>query len=389
MRTRIPSSTRPLVAIVVALTLLAPAVHAQGDDPPTRDEALARAIGGWLELPDEPYGRVWAAIGRETEPRSPGEALELLGGDPFARGETWQRWADTLARVTGAGADASPEDRIVLALAAAGHGRQDDAWRWLASVGPGHPEHVAGVLAYFLPGVPSDTALGPGGRPAGLDADALLAPLAPPRDPAAPSWRVEWREARFYDLRIGDVRTDGVVKIEGTGSEVRLLPREGSPSRTRVLLPGEVGVDVSSRYVDWERQPEELGAILPVVLTPATGAEGEPEDAGEHVLWGRFRERKEQRPALPGESRELAQLRLGGLALCPEPGSSAAELELAAEASQALGTLLGIEVRVAPPGARHAGPFAPIEVHVPPGPAGAEKLAWLASMIERRLASRQ
>lgn len=381
------ASPAALLACVLAPLLPAPLV--QGDDPaPAQDDGAesraawqARAIGGWLTLPEDPYGRVFAAIGRETVPVPVG-AGALAALDPAAAEDpaVWARWAATLARL-GQAARANelpaPADLTLLALVAAGQGRAEDAWRWLSAHGPGAPEHVAGILAYFVPGVPPGTALGLGGKPASLAAGARLAPLPPPKPAGTPEWQIAWREAEFKGLVVGDAEVDGRVAVEGSGSEVRLTHVRGDAVAVQVELAPEAGYEFGGRYLDWEPRAEGLPSAATIEVTPG----GE-----EHVYWGRFVERREQRPASPRPGALPAQLSLGGLSLALDAVDP--RRALAEGIARELATLLGIPVSVGtrggPPRAS-AGVSSPVVVDVPPGDAGQRTLAALAGQVERWL----
>jgi len=390
-----------LTSALLALAALAPLpVPVQDPQELTPEQWTARATGGWLSLPEEPYGRVFAALGAETVPKAPPrEALAALAPGAAERPETWALWSATLARVAARSASGVPADGVpangaagagtrardlsTLALIAAGQRRAEDAWRWLAAHGPGAPEHVAGALAYLLPGVPTDTPIGPGGRPGTLAPGAMLAPLAPPRPAGVPEWRVVWRTAEFRGLTVGTAVFDGKVVVESSGSEVRITHRSGEASTLTARLATEPGFEFGGRYYDWEQIPADAPLAATIALAP--GDE-------EHVYWGRFIERKEQRPSLPPPGTQPAQLALGGLALVLTPDDPRRALveRIAAELTQ----LLGITVKLAAVGdaaRRAASPeagFAPIDVHVPAGDAGARTLAALATAVETYLVPR-
>jgi hypothetical protein len=414
----LPTSTLSPSALGALAVLIPLSASAQDLQDLTPEQWTARATGGWLSLPEEPYGRVFAALGAETVPKAPPrEALAALAPGAAERPETWALWRATLLRVAaGPGADPALEqpptdqskpdrfaaelaqrkadaevraaeahaaDLSTLALIAAGQRRADDAWRWLAAHGPGSPEHVAGTLAFLMPGVPVETPIGPGGRPGPIAPGALLTPLAPPRPAGVPEWRVVWRSAEFRGLTVGATVFDGKVVVESSGSEVRITHRSGEAATLSAQLAGETGFDFGGRYYDWEQLPADAPLVAKIALAP--GDE-------EHVYWGRFIERKEQRPSLPPPGTRPAQLELGGLGLIVAHDDPRRELvdRIGTELTQ----LLGIRVwRVASEDVarRAAEPldgFAPIWVHVPAGDAGARTLAALASSVEAFLVPR-
>jgi hypothetical protein len=391
-----------LLALAALVPLSSPV---QDPEELTPEQWRARATGGWLSMPDEPYGRVFAALGAETVPtRPPDMALAALAPGAAERPETWALWSATLARVraratagsgtteSGAGSDTalpatqqdtSAADLSTLALIAAGQRRAEDAWRWLAAHGPGAPEHVAGTLAFLLPGVPADTPIGPGGRPGSLAPGTLLAPLAPPRPADVPEWRVVWRSAEFRGLTVGTAVFDGKVVVEGSGSEVRITHQSGEASTLRVELATEPGFEFGGRYYDWEPLTADAAPAATITLAPGDD---------EHVYWGRFVERKEQRPSLPPRGKRPAQLALGGLGLvlaADDPRRALVE-RIAADLTQLLGitvTLAATEDAARRPAEPGDG-FAPIWLHIPTGDAGARTLAALASAVETFLVPR-
>ncbi|MEZ6017881.1 MAG: hypothetical protein R3F49_22440, partial [Planctomycetota bacterium] len=218
-----PQSPRPasllasllasLSATLPAALLIGPAVALAPQDEPTREEWAARAIGGWLTLPEDPHGRVFAALGPDTQPAP--ASLRALAA--LAPGAAWSdtslaAWGDSLQRVTRG--EGTADDLTTLALLATAQRRADDAWRWLARHGAGAPEPIAGALAYLLPGVPVGTPIGAGGRPGPLPNGALLRPLAPPRPAGQPDWQIAWRNAEFRGLVVGAAEFDGKVVVE-------------------------------------------------------------------------------------------------------------------------------------------------------------------------------
>ncbi len=380
----------PLAWAPLALAPLAPtgplpsACQEVDQDEPTREEWVARAIGGWLTLPEDPYGRVFATLGADVVPVAPpAEALAALAPDAAEDAATWRRWSKTLARVVAAsdrGEPAAAADLTTLALVAAGQRRAEDAWGWLTRHGPGAPEHLAGALAFLVPGVPATTVIGPGGRPMGLTSGARFAPVPPPKPGGTPDWQVAWREAEFRGLAIGEAVVDGKVVVEGSGSEVRLTHVSGAKTEVVVELAPELGYEISARYLDWEPRPEGAPSAATVVLAP--GDE-------EHVYWGRFQERREQRPSVPPRGLRPAQLALGGLALAVDAVDPRRALVEGVAAE--LEALLAVRVRVvtrggaalAAPGTGGDVVSAPIVIDLPPGDAGARTLGALATMVER------
>ncbi len=66
--------------------------------PVTLGAALPGDEGAWLELPDGPAAKVWAAVGPETRPAAlPEELGVLLADEGWVRAATWTGWAELLA----------------------------------------------------------------------------------------------------------------------------------------------------------------------------------------------------------------------------------------------------------------------------------------------------
>ncbi|MEZ6017181.1 MAG: hypothetical protein R3F49_18835, partial [Planctomycetota bacterium] len=179
----------------------------------------------------------------------------------------------------------------------------------------------------------------------------------------------------------------GKVVVESSGSEVRVTHISGGEGALVAELASEPGFDVGGRYLDWEPQrpatPEEaVPTRATIVLDPSDGAEGDPE----HVYWGRFVERRENRPAIPPRGTQPAQLELGGLALALAPGDPRSGI--ATTLARELSELLGVTVRViehhptTPSTDGTARVSDPIVVHIQPGDEGARTLAALLSAVE-------
>ncbi|MEE8467761.1 MAG: hypothetical protein V3T22_04870, partial [Planctomycetota bacterium] len=192
---------------LTATLLLAPLVvgpligGAPLQDPAPDDDSPRRYR---LELPDSPQAKVWAAVAADTRPAG------LPGPDPAAadwsQAATWRRWASLVA-AEDESPNPTPERRAVLCLLASAHGRADDAWGHLATLGAA-PEWAAAVTAFLLPGVPPGTRLGPGGEPRDLPAGTVLRPLPPPDSGTLPRGAVEWRTAHVRGLQVGGATLD-------------------------------------------------------------------------------------------------------------------------------------------------------------------------------------
>lgn len=336
--------------------LLLPLLAAPGDEGP-------------LSLPDGPAAKVWAGVGPETSPADIAARAGLWAD--WSTRSTWSTWA-SLVREEAAAEGPEPARRAILCLLARGHGRAGDAWAHYGTLGA-EPGLVAAVTPRLLPGVPSEAAVEPGGRPAPLPDGVVLRPFLPPSSGEGPAGTVEWRSATAHGLRIGAAVVDLTVTVEATGVQVDLTHVSGGAATVSVLLPEPEGFEVKIEYLDWlRREDDQLRTPIPVELKPGE----EPRQ-----LYGRVLER---RAALPtgGAQRLPAALVEGGLVFeVPDGDPDRAALE---EIAAVVGELLGVEARLRAPGAPR-GDTSGTVFRLPAGRERVERLRFLASAIERFL----
>jgi hypothetical protein len=237
------------------------------------DAAAQDTPRGWLDLPEDPLGRLWASVGAETTPWR----AQSPQGELATSKEAWEDWRRAM------GAAQVPERRrealsTLLGLAAR-DGRMDDAYGWIGAFGAGDAPALAGSIPYLFPGLDPQTKLGGGGRPLALEEGALLRPQLPPRSPAAVPGSIENRRVTARGLRIGATTFDLMLKVDGSGVIAEVTHVAGDPTDLRVALPAPAGYRLKSVYVDWELQepgdgesPEEVdwaGTPLTVRVAPS------------------------------------------------------------------------------------------------------------------------
>lgn len=222
---------------------------AAGPAAPAQDTAR-----GWLDLPEDPLGRLWASVGADTTPWRANAAH----GDLSASEDAWEEWRGAMATAR------TPERRrealsTLLGLAAR-DGRMDDAYGWIGAFGAGDAPALAGSIPYLFPGLDPTVQLGGGGRPMALKEGALLRPQLPPRSRAAVPGSIENRRVTARGLRVGGTTFDLMLKVDGSGVIAELTHVAGEPAELRVALPAPAGYRLKSVYVDWELQEPEDGA---------------------------------------------------------------------------------------------------------------------------------
>lgn len=356
-----------------ATLLAALAVPTLQDPPP----ASLRSDGPdpsppFLELPDCPAAVAWAAVAPDTAPVELPAELAALGTPGVWEGAgAWERWAGCLTLA--ADGAAGPEERAALCLLARAQGRAGDAWdhyRTLADT----PRWAAAVTPLLVPGIPTDSPVEAGGRPAPLPDGVVLEPLLPPDSGTTPPWSIEWRTAKVRGLAVGEARVDLALTVEATGVQVDVTHVSGGRARFAVRLPTPQGHAIQVEYLDWTRR-ETLGEPIPVEVAPGE----EP-----RALYGRLKPVRSRLPT--GAVRALpAQMREGGLALVLPAGDLARE-RVAAIASSLAG-LLDVRVSVraeGEPDPSWTGTTFPL----PAGPERAARLRFLASATERFLLGR-
>ncbi len=258
-----PRAIAAALSIVLAVSASGPAAGAPAQDTPR----------GWLDLPEDPLGRLWASVGAETVPwRAAGTARDLAG-DAAA----WEDWSRAMRRTQ------APETRreAVSALVdlAAKDGRTEDAYGWIAAFGADDAPALAGSIPYLFPGLAPEVQLRGGGRPAPMNEGAILRPQLPPRSAAALIGNIENRRITARGLSVGGTTFDLMLKVDGSGVIAELTHVAGDPITLEVALPAPAGYRLKSVYVDWELQepdagvePEEVnwaGTPLTVRLAPS------------------------------------------------------------------------------------------------------------------------
>ena len=288
----------------VAASLLIAAVHG-----PTVESEEPRI--------EWPHGELTAALERIHSDVIPLPAPAALwpedDADPaWAEARPWIRWADLL--VKRASGELSHAELAELALVTLAQGRDEDAWRHLATLCDRSPEQAAGILPRFVPGVPEGFAAELGGLAPSLPDGVTLRPaLPPPLGPLDPDVLLEARGVQVRGLRIGAATCDLLCDLRTDGMDLRFEHSGGGTANARAVLPSPPGFARWSEYADWDRQ-EELGAAHPVRLEPS-------EDPWR--LWGRFQRARSSWPTrAPLEP--TAQLRAGGLLLWLDPDDPAA-----------------------------------------------------------------
>ena len=324
---------------------------------------LVPTDGPVLTLPDSQAAKVWAGIGPETVPA----VLAAPPGD-WDSHSTWQRWAD-LVQAEASAAEPGPARRAALCLLAQSHGRAAAAWGHYQALGA-EPAWVAAVPPALLPGIPRGARVEAGGRPAPLPDGVLLTPFLPPSTQEGPAGAVEWRSARSHRLRIGEAVVDLTITVEATGVQVDLTHLEGGPTSVTVLLPQPEGFEIRVEYLDWiRREDEDLRTPIPVQLLPGEET---------HQLYGRILEARSELPT-GAATRLPAALVRGGLTF-EVPAGDPEEAHLT-EIAGVVSSLLGVEARLAKPGAApDARPG--LTFRLPPGQERLGRLRFLASTIE-------
>ncbi len=203
---------------------------------------------GWLDLPEDPLGRLWASVGAETAPWRSTHVAGALATEEAA----WEDWRRAMKQVSAS--ETRREAVSVLLGLATRDGRMEDAYGWIGAFGAGDAQALAGSIPYLFPGLDPEAQLGGGGRPAPLTEGALLRPQLPPRSAAALIGSIENRRITARGLRAGGTTFDMMLKVDGSGVIAELTHVTGDPITIRVALPAPAGYRLKSVYVDWELQ---------------------------------------------------------------------------------------------------------------------------------------
>ena len=206
----------------------------------------------WMEMPDDPMGRLWASVDDSTVPWRPQGEAAL----------TWAHWAEALSALTPLGTSAPAEllprtqrrdATQFLVRFALQDERPEDAFRWLAGLGADDPGALAGLLPLLFPGVPPETALLPGGRIPALPTGVTLRPQLPPM-PRADSARRLSRRAKCRGIVIGESTVDLDMQVDGSGVVAKFTHRGGPAVTLTLQLPRPDGMRLKELHVDWELQ---------------------------------------------------------------------------------------------------------------------------------------
>ena len=222
---------------------------------------LCAALATDLTLPPSPAARAHAAVVAGTAPATlPPEVLAAAHPSHWDSEQGWKAWSARLADLR-ARREPTAHERAELALSALSQGRGEDAWHQLGSLAV-HPGHTVALLPYLLVGGPTlDLADG-----------ALFAPALPPLagDPAERTLGLGVLEPREWWLRgmqIGAARVDVRFAVDNSGLQLEFHHQSGGEARLRVVLPEPLDMELSSVYVDWEREPAP-GGEHEVLLSP-------------------------------------------------------------------------------------------------------------------------
>lgn len=214
---------------------------------------LCAALATDLKLPESPAARAHAAIEPSTAPAVlPPEVLAAAHPKHWDSEQGWRAWSARLADLRGQ-RQPTADQRAELALSALSQGRGEDAWQHLGALAA-QPGHTAALLPYLLVGGPTLT----------LADGALFAPALPPLagDPAQRTLGLGVLESREWWLRgmeIGAARVDVRFAVDNSGLQLEFHHQGGGDARLRVVLPEPLDMELSSVYVDWEREPAPSG----------------------------------------------------------------------------------------------------------------------------------
>lgn len=339
MNSNLPIRTALLSALTLGWVALSGAQTTDQDMPPKTlpsvlEEDPPPAPG--ITLPDGPVAKILAQVDPGQLPAGlPAGAAAWFEPDCWLRTETWRTWASlVMAEAEEPGRD--PARRAQLALLARAQGRGQDAWQHLIAL-DGQPAWIAAVAPRLFPGIPMDVPLGPGGRPKSIPAGTILRPLLPPRSPEAPTWRIEWRNASYGLLPVGESEVDLLMMLEGTGVQAEFTHRRGPAVQLGMLLPEPEAHEIRVEYINWSRQD---ALRVPMVVTISA------EDEEPQALYGRIRALPAQFPT-PVAGHVPRQLTEGGLWLDLPEGD--ADREWLEPLTGVLSDLVGAPVRIGRP----------------------------------------
>lgn len=326
--------------------------------------AIAAQEAPRIELPAGPAADVVARL----ESGQP-DVLPIPPPDPWARPETWKRWAELLTLECKASRP-DPLRRAELALLALAQGRYEDAWERFEQCGSS-PAVARALLPHFLPGARS-TPLADG---------VALAPALPPPSSAearaAGSVRagVDRRSMKIDGLVVGAATIALKVSVEIEGVQIDVQHLSGGPVQLAIAIPKDPRFGFSDEYVDWYRA-EVKGVAHALSIQP--GDE-------EHTLYARFEPRAPEWPTLLPED-VPAQVATGGLRIVARAGNGELDLLRAVAESLAAGPLhLPAVLHEA---GSPSGDFLGVTIDLTEAALRPRKLAWIAGAVERRCFAR-
>ncbi|MDZ4774623.1 MAG: hypothetical protein SGI72_15965 [Planctomycetota bacterium] len=300
-------------------------------------------------------------LGRKTQ-------VPALSNRAWQSAETWSHWS-ALVELEGQSVHPDPERRARLALLAGAQGRAEDAWQHTSQISD--PRWLAAILPVFLPGVPAESAIGSGGAGGALADGVVLSPSLPPSSQVARTdGRVDRRAMSVRSFQVGRAFVSMRVSVEAEGVQIDVKHLSGESAKLSVVIPSSADYAFADEYVDWYRQD---------TMRVPHAIELEPGEA-EHTIYGRFEPRAKLETsgvprALPGSVRE------GGVWFTlPLDDPDRALLVKIAETIDArgFGFHLGVrEITTKTPS------FSGVTFALDDVATRAEKLAWLASAIER------
>ncbi|MFT5198193.1 MAG: hypothetical protein ACI87O_000846 [Planctomycetota bacterium] len=260
-------------------------------------------------------GKVWAAVGPETQPSPLPLKAAALGSQPFGPVvvKAWSR-ALQIVRDPLAPLGERLQARLSLCLIAKSQGRDQDAWKHFQKLGDG-PEEIARALPHMWPGVPFETSIGKGAR-LSLEPNTMLRPAFPLLpDDDAPNGTGPLRMTWKGGLKVQDQDLELRFTLQPEGLEMDLWNRGNDTLSIRTILPSPRNFECSYTYSDWEKTMDpHLG--IAVQLPP------DREDPW--TLFSRLRPAFEAWPASPKQDAEWFEDRSMRLILGPgEPATPA------------------------------------------------------------------
>lgn len=208
---------------------------------------------GDVTLPPGPAAVAWGRRVESVAARElPKSCLSAANPRHWDATEGWESWAKALEATRNAAAP-DPARSAELALSAISQGRGEDAWQHFAQLGE-HTDWMRALLPYFVLGQPTLE----------LPDKSLIAPVLPPLDRSPLDrdlglGRLEQRELWLRDTKIGPARVDVRIAVEYDGIKLEFHHLSGGDARVLVVMPEPLDFEITSVYVDWEREPQASG----------------------------------------------------------------------------------------------------------------------------------